>query len=136
MVKMDITDIQYPDNSFDVISCSHVLEHVPDDRRAMREFNRVLTPDGFALLMVPIRPGEKTFEDPSITNPEERQRLFGRHNHVRWYGLDFKDRLEEEGLSVRVFSAAKAFGAEDFLRLGLGHPDRALVFVCKKGKSK
>jgi SAM-dependent methyltransferase len=82
MVKMDITDIQYPDNSFDVIYCSHVLEHVPQDRRAMRELARVLKPGGWAVLAVPIK-GEKTFEDASVTAPEERERLFGQFDHVR-----------------------------------------------------
>lgn len=66
MVKMDITNIQYPDDSFDVILCSHVLEHVPDDRKAMREFWRVLKPTGWAILLVPIM-AEVTFEDPSMS---------------------------------------------------------------------
>lgn len=76
MVKMDITDIQYPDESFDVIYCSHVLEHVPDDRKAMQEFFRVLKKDGWAVLLVPIV-GELTFEDPSIVDPVERTKIFG-----------------------------------------------------------
>ncbi len=71
MVRMDITDIQYPDNSFDVVYCSHVMEHVPDDRRAMRELCRVLVPEGWAILQVPIT-AETTFEDPSVTDPRER----------------------------------------------------------------
>jgi SAM-dependent methyltransferase len=82
MVKMDITDIQYGDDTFDVIYCSHVLEHVPDDRRAMREFRRVLKPHGWAVLLVPIVIS-RTFEDPSITDPAERAKLFGQHDHVR-----------------------------------------------------
>ena len=84
MVKMDITDIQYPDNPFDVIYCSHVLEHVPDDRRALSEFYRILKPTGWAILLVPII-AEKTFEDPSITDPSERLKLFGQADHVRGY---------------------------------------------------
>jgi ubiquinone/menaquinone biosynthesis C-methylase UbiE len=90
---MDITDIQYPDNTFDVIYCSHVLEHVPDDRKAMREFARVLKPEGWAVFMVSLSE-EHTIEDPSITSPAERERLFGQHDHVRRYGPDFKDRLD------------------------------------------
>lgn len=134
MVKMDITDIQYPENSFDVILCSHVLEHVPDDRQAMREFNRVLKPDGFAILMVPIT-AERTFEDSSVTSPEERERMFGQYDHVRKYGLDFEDRAKESGLSVKVFSPTGFADPDDFLRLGLGNPNHGLVFFCEKRES-
>ena len=76
MVRMDITNIQYPDNTFDVICCSHVLEHVPDHCKAMRELCRVLTNNGLALIMVPIT-APKTFEDLSITDPAKRKKLFG-----------------------------------------------------------
>ena len=76
MVKMDITDIQYSDHSFDVIYCSHVLEHIPNDRKAMRELERELKPDGWAVLMVPITV-DKTIEDPLETNLAERERRFG-----------------------------------------------------------
>ncbi|WP_205214872.1 class I SAM-dependent methyltransferase [Altererythrobacter sp. ZODW24] len=91
-VKMDIQDIQFPDETFDVIYCSHVLEHVDDDRKAMREFRRVLKKDGWAILLVPIS-AEKTYEDPSITDPEERLKHFGQSDHVRRYGPDYVDRL-------------------------------------------
>ena len=101
MVEMDITDIQYPDDSFDAIYCSHVLEHVPDDAKAMSELYRVLKPGGWAILAVPIR-GDTTFEDPTTTEPEERERLFGQSDHVRYYGKDFKDRLEAAGFEVKV----------------------------------
>ena len=82
MVRMDITDIQYPDGYFDVVYCSHVLEHVPDDKKAMREFRRVLKQNGWAILLVPIT-ADKTFEDPSVVDPAERVKLFGQHDHVR-----------------------------------------------------
>lgn len=101
MVQMDVTDIQYPDNSFDVVYCSHVLEHVPDDAKAMSEMYRVLKPGGWAILAAPIR-GETTVEDPSVTTPEERERVFGQVDHVRYYGRDFKDRLEAAGFKVTV----------------------------------
>ena len=74
-MKMDIMDIPFPDGTFDFIYCSHVLEHVPDDRKAMREFYRLLTPNGIAVLPVPIAV-EVTDEDPSITDPKERLRRF------------------------------------------------------------
>lgn len=118
MVKMDITDIQLPNNTFDVIYCSHVLEHVPDDRKAMRELYRVLKPGGWAILHVPIL-REVTYEDPSVTTPEERLRVFGQSDHVRMYGLDYADRLREAGFDVSVEPFVDTFSAEEVERLGL-----------------
>lgn len=100
MVKMDITNITLPDNSFDVIICNHVLEHVPDDRKAMREMYRVLKPGGWAILQTPMSALPHTVEDLTITDPRERERLFGQDDHVRTYGADKKDRLEEAGFRV------------------------------------
>jgi len=102
MAKIDLTDIQFWDNQFDLIICSHVLEHIPDDISAMREMTRVLRPGGILLVMVPTH-GEKTYEDFSITSPEERIKHFGQDDHVRKYGRDIKDRLESTGLSVRFW---------------------------------
>lgn len=103
MVKMDITDIHLPDNQFDCIICYHVLEHIPDDGKAMSELFRVLKPGGWAILQVPIDPNrDKTFEDPAIVSPKQRQRIFGQYDHVRLYGLDYKDRLETAGFTVKV----------------------------------
>ncbi len=84
MVKVDITNIPYVENTFDVILRSHVLEHIPDDRKAMSELHRVLKPGGWALILVPFKADQaETFEDPSIVDPEERTRLFGQSDHVR-----------------------------------------------------
>jgi SAM-dependent methyltransferase len=105
MVQMDITAIPYPDASFDVIYCSHVLEHIPDDRKAMREFRRVLKPDGWAVLTVPIT-ADTTIEDPVIVDPAERLRLFGQADHVRRYGPDYVDRLRDAGFAVTVTCVA------------------------------
>lgn len=118
MVKMDITDIQFPDNTFDVIYCSHVLEHVPDDRRAMRELYRVLKPGGWAILHVPIL-REVTYEDSSVTTPEARLRVFGQADHVRMYGLDYADRLREAGFEVTVEPFVDSFTTEEVESLGL-----------------
>ncbi len=128
MVKMDITDIQYPDNSFDVIYCSHVLEHVPDDRKAMRELARVLRPDGWAILQVPIE-ADQTFEDPSITDPKERERLFGQSDHVRVYGFDYKERLEDGGFQVKVVPYLEQFDAEQRNYYGL-NIDKDDIYFC------
>ncbi len=118
MVKMDITNIEYPDESFDVIYCSHVLEHVLDDRLAMSEFLRVLKKDGWAILLVPIdkRP---TYEDPSIVDPLERLKHFGKEDHVRIYGADYADRLREVGFHVEATTIADLIDESERTRLGL-----------------
>jgi SAM-dependent methyltransferase len=103
MERMDITDIRHPDGSFDVVLCSHVLEHVPDDGDALRELHRVLRPGGWALVQSPVDPRrEATFEDPSIVSPEDRLRAFNQPDHVRVYGRDYPDRLRAAGFDVEV----------------------------------
>lgn len=101
-VKMDIHDIPFPENTFDVVLCNHVLEHVRDDIRAMSEIRRVLKPGGFAILQIPFfKPVQvKTFEDPSITDPKEREKIFGQDDHVRKYGMDYPQRIERAGLKA------------------------------------
>ena len=117
-VRLDVTDIPLPDASFDVIYASHVFEHVPDDRRAMRELHRVLRPGGFAVLIVPITVAA-TLEDPSLP-PPERARRFGQADHVRRYGPDYVDRLREAGFRVEAISAADLVPeAADRVRLGV-----------------
>ncbi len=103
-IKMDITAINYPDNSFDVVICNHVLEHVDEDRKAMKELYRVLKPGGWGILQTPISLTlEKTIEDSSITEPDERLKAFGQPDHVKLYSLDYLTRLEESGFKVNPF---------------------------------
>jgi SAM-dependent methyltransferase len=130
MVQMDITDIHFPDNSFDVIYCSHVLEHVPDDRKAMSELARVLKPGGWAVIAVPIPRGDRTFEERRITSPEDRARVYGQADHVRAYGPDFVDRLEEAGFDVTIDNFAKGFTDEMVRRHGLS---RESIYSARKG---
>jgi hypothetical protein len=130
MVKMDITNIEYPDQSFDVIYCSHVLEHVQDDRTAMREFCRVLKSNGWAILLVPII-AKKTFEDPSIVEPEERLKAFGQADHVRRYGPDYVDRLREAGFSVQVTKVNDLVQNDEAIRMGLT-PAAGEIYYCTK----
>lgn len=129
-IKMDITDIKYPDKYFDVIYCSHVLEHVQDDRKAMRELNRVLKPDGWAILIVPVE-AEKTFEDPSVVEPSERLRIFGQEDHVRIYGLDYIDRLKESGFQVKISTAADLPGKNDLILMGLTSENEKIYYCTK-----
>lgn len=97
----DVQNIPLGANSVDVIICNHLLEHVEDDRRAMRELYRVMRPGGWGIMLVPEdREREHTFEDDSITDPEERTRLFGQYDHRRVYGRDYDDRLREAGFEV------------------------------------
>ncbi|MEM0897927.1 MAG: methyltransferase domain-containing protein [Verrucomicrobiota bacterium] len=116
--NIDITDIQYPDNTFDLILCSHVLEHVPEDRKAMREFHRVLAPEGQAFLLVPIN-SKVSEEDPSVTDPKDRLRLYGHPDHVRNYGLDYPQRLEEEGFKVKTVLREDFLTDEELENMGV-----------------
>ena len=103
-VQMDITQIQFPEDSFDAIICNHVLEHIPDDQKAMSELYRVLKPGGWAILQVPVSATLKeTYEDFSITSSELRKEAFGQRDHVRIYAEDYKDRLARVGFQINVF---------------------------------
>ena len=131
MQVVDLTKIAYPDASFDVIMCSHVLEHIPEDRKAMQELYRVLAPGGYAILQVPISLTRvETWEDPTIEDPAERERMFGQSDHVRIYGADYVTRLEGAGFSVERWSAVQEFGEEFARRYGL-NPEED-VFICRK----
>jgi SAM-dependent methyltransferase len=120
MIKMDITDIPYDDNTFDCIICLHVLEHVLDDHTAMRELARVLKPGGFAIVQVPIDVQRaETYEDPTIVIPKERERAFGQDDHVRIYGRDYAERLRAAGFIVQVDNYASAIGEARRQEFGL-----------------
>ena len=104
IVKMDITEIPYPANTFDVVICNHVLEHIIDDRRAMRELHRVLKPGAWGILQVPISSSLKTtYEDASVKSPAAREKAFGQSDHVRIYADDYSTRLQESGFEVQPF---------------------------------
>ena len=100
-VHADATDLPFEDESFDFVICVHVLEHVPDDRKALREFFRVLRPGGEAVLQVPPSDLAVTREDPSVVTARgERERLFGQYDHVRLCGADYGERIAEAGFEV------------------------------------
>ena len=132
MIRMDITDINYPDDSFDIIFCNHVLEHVSDDRKAMRELRRVLKQNGFAILLVPIT-AEVTFEDPTVTDPNERMRLFGQEDHVRRYGPDYVDRLRGSGFAVQTICARDLARQDQLEHLGCTEAAGEIFYCTKRG---
>ncbi|MBN9283970.1 MULTISPECIES: class I SAM-dependent methyltransferase [Flavobacterium] len=100
-VKADICNLPFADNSYDLILCNHVLEHIPDDTKAMQELYRVLKPGGMGIFQIPQDLSRaETFEDDSITDPKERARIFGQYDHVRVYGRDYFDKLRNIGFTV------------------------------------
>lgn len=131
MRQMDLTDITLPDASKTLVWCSHVLEHIPDDMKALSEIYRVLAPGGMAVLQVPID-GETTYEDPSVVSEEDRLREFLQEDHVRLYGLDVQARMERAGFEVEVLSAATAFTEAERRLYALNTRYFGEVFVCRK----
>jgi len=130
MVKMDVTNIQYSDNSFDVIYCSHVLEHIVDDKKAISEFFRVLKKDDWAIINVPITAG-KTFEDPTITLPEERLKFFSQKDHVRRYGSDYIERLKEVGFKVTKTVASDFISQKEIKRVAVTKAAQEILLCTK-----
>jgi len=115
-IPLDILNLPFKDSLFDVILCNHVLEHIPQDTVAISEIFRAIKPGGWAILQVPISQIlTKTLENNQITSPEDRERFFGQFNHVRIYGRDYKNRLDQTGFNVEVFNMAKEYG-EDFIK--------------------
>lgn len=100
-VKADICDLPFEDNTYDVIFCNHVLEHIPDDKKAMQELYRVMKPGGYGIFQIPQDLSrEFTFEDNGITDKKERAKIFGQYDHVRVYGRDYFDKLRAVGFEV------------------------------------
>ena len=128
-VKGDICWLPYKDEAFDLLICCHVLEHVQDDRSAMQELRRVLDQGGLLLIQVPIA-GEVTEEDPEVTEPEERLKLFGQVDHVRVFGRDIAQRLHKSGLIVQEMDFAELFSTEELQRYGLRKGE--LTYICRR----
>jgi SAM-dependent methyltransferase len=130
-IKADILDLPFEDNSFDLVLCNHVLEHIEDDQKAMKELFRVLKKGGSGIFQVPQElEREKTFEDPSITDPDERAKHFGQYDHVRVYGRDYFDRLRAAGFQVAEVDYSKVMSPEDIDKYRLA--DGEILPVCSK----
>lgn len=132
--QLDLTRLALPSASFDAVICSHVLEHVPDDRAAMRELCRIVTARGWCLVMVPLDLSRDcTYEDPTLTEPADRQRAFGQHDHVRFYALDIRARLAAAGFEVEWIRPRDEFGAAAFERCRLFEDDH--IFLCRPART-
>ena len=130
-IKIDITNIKFENNFFDFIICNHVLEHVKDDKKAMRELFRVLKPDGEAILQVPIsKYNQETFEDFSITSPVEREKYFGQKDHVRIYGKNYKEKLENVAFKVYLFDIKTFLSIKKIKKYGLNKDE--ILYICGK----
>jgi SAM-dependent methyltransferase len=129
MEKIDLTQVPHPDNTFDVVLCSHVIQHIPDDQKAIRELLRVLKPGGWAILHEGIL-GDRTVEDPAAITPEDRRRVYGDPTSCRRYGADFKDRLESCGFRVRVDDFGQTISPKDRQKLALD--GERFIHLCSK----
>jgi len=119
-LHFDVQQIPLANDSVDVILCNHLLEHVADDRAAMRELYRIMRPGGWGILLSPVDADyEHTYEDDSITDPEERTRIFGQYDHRRIYGADYADRLRGAGFEAADLDYASGFSAEERKRFAL-----------------
>jgi len=128
---IDVLNIEMPDNIFDVVICNHVFQYIQDDKKAMKELFRVLKPGGWAILQVPInRKLSTTYEDFGITDPKEREKAFGLAEHVRFYGLDYADRLRETGFQVIVDNYTDSFSEDEIFRYGFWAGDS--IYFCRK----
>lgn len=119
-IKMDIQAIPFGDDEFDVIFCNHILEHVENDRLAMREMFRVMRPGGWGIMLSPVTHGKAiTYEDQAITTPEGRAAAFGQRDHVREYGEDYVCRLAEEGFDVQMIDYINCLDSKEIALYGL-----------------
>lgn len=130
-IKADICDLPINDDTYDFILCNHVLEHIIDDRKAMKELYRVLKKGGVGIFQVPLETTRvKTYEDFSIVKPNERNIAFGQYDHVRVYGMDFFDRLSEVGFKVEKCNYAVKLKKEEIIKYCL--PENEIIPVCVK----
>ena len=130
-IKGDLISTNFKNEYFDLIICNHVLEHIEDDKSALDEMYRILKYNGISILQVPINvKRENTFEDLSIKAKIQREKYFGQYDHVREYGLDFKDRVEQAGFKVEMINYSKKISQDLVIKYGLMKDD--LIPIGKK----
>ncbi len=130
-VKMDIREMPFEDNTFDVLLCNHVLEHIDNELKATSEIYRVLKPGGWAILQVPLDINlDTTYEDLSITDPKEREKHFGQYDHVRVYGNDYAQRLEKSGLKVTADDFVQSFNEIEIEKYRFDKNEK--IYFCEK----
>ena len=130
-VKADICNLPFDDNSFDIIFCNHVLEHIPDDTKAMQELFRVLKKGGMGIFQIPQElKRATTFEDNTITDKKERAKIFGQYDHVRIYGRDYFEKLRSIGFRVDEVDYSKTLSEEQIKKYCLTKGE--LLPVCYK----
>jgi SAM-dependent methyltransferase len=130
-VKADICNLPFQDNEFDVILCNHVLEHIPDDTKAMQELYRVLKVGGYGVFQIPQDlKRDRTFEDDTITDKKERAKIFGQYDHVRIYGRDYFEKLRSIGFKVEEVDYAATLSEEDITKYCLAKGE--VIPVVKK----
>jgi SAM-dependent methyltransferase len=131
VVRADLTNLPWDANSFDLVICNHVLEHIPNDTKAISELYRVTKQKGLSILQVPIaRKLRTTIEDPAVQCSIERERRFGQGDHCRIYGADYSDRLRAAGFDVEIFNPLTAWGSIVIDRLHLDPDER--LFLARK----
>lgn len=119
-VKADICNLPFKDDEFDIIFCNHVLEHIPDDTKAMQELYRVMKTGGMGIFQIPQDLSrQKTFEDNSITDKKQRAKIFGQYDHVRIYGLDYFDKLRNIGFKVEEVNYTSTLSNDEVTRFCL-----------------
>jgi SAM-dependent methyltransferase len=131
MIKADICDLPIKDNTYDFILCNHVLEHILDDNKAISELYRVLKKDGVGIFQVPIdMKKEFTFQDDSITDKKERNKIFGQYDHVRVYGKDYFTKLKNAGFKVEEVDYTKNLSKDEIYRFSIVKGE--IIPVCTK----
>lgn len=129
-VKMDIQNIPFADESFDIVFCNHILEHVENDRLAMSEMFRIMRPGGWGIMLSPVNfSRETTYEDASITDPGQRELHFGQKDHLRDYGCDYAARLADVGFDVEEINYVRYFSPEE-VRLYALRPE--IIYLVRK----
>lgn len=130
-IRADICDLPIKDNTYDFILCNHVLEHILDDNKAISELHRVLKKDGVGIFQVPIdMKKEFTFQDDSITDKKERNKIFGQYDHVRVYGKDYFTKLKNAGFKVEEVDYTKNLSKDEIYRFSIVKGE--IIPVCTK----